>query len=97
MQNLSWSSRAWRRRVEPDAAEVAEQVLQSGSVRGGQWRFQDRFDVAAQVAGVAGAEQHDIDAGLVADITIGRIGHARRTLGMDHKRQRILGLRQRCV
>jgi len=53
------------RRVEADPDEMAEQRAEAVAIRRGQGRLQDRGDVAAQMLGIAGAEQHDIDPGLV--------------------------------
>src|SRR5438132_8534819 len=50
-------------RVEPDAAEAAEELGQSQPVRQWQRRRQERGDVGPQMVGVAGTEEDDIDPG----------------------------------
>src|SRR5271166_3663459 len=53
------------RRVQPDPDQVAEEAREAGVVRFRQWRSEQRGDVGAQVLGITGAEQHDIDSRLV--------------------------------
>src|SRR5258708_16652776 len=77
------------RRVEPDPDEMAEQSGEPVAVRIGQWRLQDRRDIAAQVALVAGAEQYDIDPGLVPHEAVGRVDDAGGAALMDEKAERV--------
>jgi len=64
------------RRVQPDPDQVAEEVREAGAVRFRQWRSEQRGDVAAQMLGIAGSEQHDIDTGLVPREAIGGVDDA---------------------
>ena len=80
---------AARWQYQADAAQMAEQLLQPVAVRLRQRRPQNRLDVRAQVRLVAGAEQHDIDAGLMAHIAIRRIGQAGGAAWMDQEAERV--------
>src|SRR5580704_1758666 len=70
---LSRRRHRWLLAVEPDAGEVAEQGRELFLVGLRQRRLEQRGDVAAQMRGIAGAEQHDVDARLMARKPVGRL------------------------
>lgn len=78
--------------VEADAGEMAEQRGELGAVGLGQRRLLQRGNVGAQMRAIAGAEQHHVDAGLVAHVTIRRVDHAGGAVLVDQKAERIVGL-----
>ena len=87
--------RRWRRclmAIQPDAGEVAEQRRELRPVGLRQRRLEQRGDVGAQMRGVAGAEQHDIDTRLVPHKAVGGIRHRGGATRMDQKTERVLGL-----
>src|SRR5437588_9730157 len=77
------------RRVEADSDEMAEQRREAVAIGRGQGRLQDRGDIAAQMRGIAGTEQYDIDPGLMPYEAIGRIDDAARAALVNQKTQRI--------
>src|SRR5207302_1662284 len=77
------------RRVEADPDEMAEQRGELLPIGLGQWRLQDRSDVAAQVALVASAEQYDVDPRLMTHETVGRVDDAAGAALVDQKTERV--------
>src|SRR5580704_13823473 len=61
--------------IEPDAGEVAEQRHEFRPIGLRQRRLEQRGDIGAQMRGVAGAEQHDVDARLMARKPVGGLDH----------------------
>src|SRR6516165_7914371 len=80
------------RRIQPDPDQMAKEAREAGAVHFRQWRSEQRGDVGAQVLGIAGSEQHDIDSGLVPREAIGGVDDALRTALINQKVERILGL-----
>src|SRR5271165_212667 len=75
--------------VQADADQVAEEAREPGAIGLRQWRGEQRGDVGAQMVRVAGAEEHDIDPGLVPHKAIGRVDDAPGTALVDQKAERI--------
>ena len=84
-------------RVQPDPDQMAEEAREPRAVRLGQGRGEQRGEVGAQMLRIAGAEQNDIDPGLVADKTIGRVDDALGTALVDQEAERIRIVGQRLV
>ena len=61
-------------KIEADATQRAEQIVQPLNVGCGERRAEDRRDVGAQMRSAAGAEQDDVGAGFVACEAVGGIG-----------------------
>src|SRR6516162_5557288 len=61
------------RRIQPDPNQTPEEAREAGAVRFRQWRSEQRGDVGAQMHGITGSEQHDIDTGLVPREAIGGV------------------------
>ena len=77
--------------IEPDAGEVAEQRHELRPIGVRQRRLEQRGDVAAQMRGVAGAEQHDVDARLMAREAVGRLDHVGGAGLVHQEAERIVG------
>src|SRR6266446_7303210 len=78
--------------VQPDPDQMAEEALEPGAVRLGQGRGEQRGEVGAQMLRIAGAEEDDIDPGLVAHKAVGRVDDALGAALVDQEGERILGL-----
>src|SRR5512145_3097020 len=63
--------------ISREMVELAEKVCQSVENRLRQRRLQNRRDIFLQVRRVAGAAEHDMDAGGVPAIAVGRLGQSR--------------------
>ena len=83
--------------VQADSCEVSEQGCKLGSIGVRQLRLEQGRHVAAQVRRVAGPEQHDIDAGFVARVTVGGIDQIGSAAVVNQKAQRIVSGAQRWV
>ena len=63
-------------RVQADPHQMAEEAREPGAARLGQRRGEQRGEVGAQMLSIAGAEEDNIDPGLVAHKAIGRVDDA---------------------
>src|SRR5579863_6601967 len=75
--------------VEPDAFEMAEQRRELVAVGVRQCRLEQRRNIGAQMFGVAGAEQDDVDARLVPREATGCLDQIGRALLVKEKAERI--------
>src|SRR6516165_2649189 len=80
------------RRIQPDPDQMAEEAREAGAVGFRQWRSAQRGDVGAQMLGIAGSEQLDIDPGLVPRKAIGGVDDALGTALVNQKAERIIAL-----